>query len=788
MNPIRMCAQPLLLVLALAAAPATYAADALNGKSLFLNGPVSGGTACASCHGPSPANNVNGILAAANNPSVISAAFAANRGGMGALFNGKFTPAEIADLAAFIGNPNVVAAPAAALAPPSLSFGGVTVGQNSAALGTTLSNTGNAALNVSSIGVGGANAADFSIAGGSCAAGGTVAAGASCTIQLVFRPGAAGARNAALNIGHNAAGGGSSVALSGTGNAVPQATIAVSANALDFGPLLVGAASAVQTLTVTNSGQAALAFSGIGVSGASAGIFTLGGNCSTSAPVAAGGNCTVTLQATAAAAGAISAALNLASNASNGNVAVGLSGNASAAAPLLAANPAAVAFGAQTIGAAAAVQTVTVSNRGNVPVAFAGIAVNGAPSVTIGSGACSGTLAVGASCDVPLSFAPTAQGNITATLLVRSNAPDLSVGITGAGTSAAVARPELSETGPIPFADTQVGQQTAAHRTTLSNSGNAALTISTLVLGGPHPGDFALAGSCAVGASVSPGASCSIDSLFKPTLAGARSADLVLTTNGGVQFSVRLNGNGIGVPTTTPTLTVNPQSFDFGAATIGDTPPVKRFVLTNGGSATLVLNSLAFTGPFALASGSNACGAFPLTLAAGASCELPLQFNPASAGAASGNATLAANGGSWTIALSGQGAAAAAGGGMVSNRGGGGCSAAQDGSDPMLAILAVLAAVVLLWRRYAAAPAASAMPDAPTATVQNRRVRDEVVVPALLLGLAWLAVVAALTFSSPASALEPGKPAPAFALTGLDGPVKLEQYQGKLVYLDFWAS
>ena len=45
------------------------AADALNGKSLYLNGPVSGGASCASCHGASPASNVNGILAAANQPA-----------------------------------------------------------------------------------------------------------------------------------------------------------------------------------------------------------------------------------------------------------------------------------------------------------------------------------------------------------------------------------------------------------------------------------------------------------------------------------------------------------------------------------------------------------------------------------------------------------------------------------------------------------------------------------------------------------------------------------------------
>jgi thiol-disulfide isomerase/thioredoxin len=51
----------------------------------------------------------------------------------------------------------------------------------------------------------------------------------------------------------------------------------------------------------------------------------------------------------------------------------------------------------------------------------------------------------------------------------------------------------------------------------------------------------------------------------------------------------------------------------------------------------------------------------------------------------------------------------------------------------------------------------------------------------------FLAALAALA-AQQACALEPGKPAPAFALNGPEGTIKLEQYQGKLVYVDFWAS
>ena len=39
-----------------------------------------------------------------------------------------------------------------------------------------------------------------------------------------------------------------------------------------------------------------------------------------------------------------------------------------------------------------------------------------------------------------------------------------------------------------------------------------------------------------------------------------------------------------------------------------------------------------------------------------------------------------------------------------------------------------------------------------------------------------------------AAAVELGAPAPAFELTGLNGVLRLGNYQGKVVYLDFWAS
>jgi uncharacterized protein (TIGR03382 family) len=692
-------AWPVLALFALV--PAAHAADALNGKSLYLNGPVGGGTSCQACHGASPAANVSGILAAADKPSVISNAISTNKGGMG-MFNGRFTTAEIADLAAFIGNPNVTAAPAASVNPASLSFAATTIGQSASPLATTLSNTGNATLTVSTLSLTGAAAGDYTISGGTCANGTTLAASASCTVQIGFNPTAAGTRGASLVIAHNATGGSSTVSLSGTGNAVPQATVALSANAIDFGALVAGIASPARSITVNNTGQAALTFSSIAVGGANAGVFTLGGTCSTATPVSAGGSCTVIVSANASGSGTFSGNLALASNASNGAVSVALTGTVAAPAPAVGANPSTVAFGTQTIGATAATQSVTLTNTGNVALTLNGIAVSGAASVSISSKTCGATLAVGANCTVTLAFAPTTAGAASATLAVTSNAAPLQVAVSGTGTAAPAAQPALSEAGPVAFADTQVGKSSAAHTITLSNSGTASLKVASLVLDGAQATDFVLGGTCAANVTVAPSASCTIDASFKPTAAGQRAASLVLMTDAGSQLTVNLGGTGVAVPV--PMLTVNPQSFDFGSADVNGTSPTHRITLTNTGANAATVTAATFTGPFALQADATGCAAAPFTLQPGAACDLVVRFTPVGAGDASGSMALAADGGgAWTVALSGKGNAATAPSGPTAatpqNAGGGGCSAATSGNDPVLALLVVLSFGVLGWRR-----------------------------------------------------------------------------------------
>jgi uncharacterized protein (DUF2141 family) len=100
------------------------------------------------------------------------------------------------------------------LSPSSLNFGDQKVGSVSKSQNVVLTNEGNGNLTISKIGIGGANAADFSEVN-ACAS--KIAAGGSCTITVLFHPNAQGARSAILEVQDNGGGSPQKVPLTGTG-------------------------------------------------------------------------------------------------------------------------------------------------------------------------------------------------------------------------------------------------------------------------------------------------------------------------------------------------------------------------------------------------------------------------------------------------------------------------------------------------------------------------------------------------------------------------------------------
>src|SRR3954447_8675467 len=92
--------------------------------------------------------------------------------------------------------------PVAELSPASgLDFGDSPVGQTTAAQEVTLTNSGNAPLEITSQDLGGTNPGDFDRVATTC--GTTLAAGASCNTSITFTPTDAGARSATFRVTDN---------------------------------------------------------------------------------------------------------------------------------------------------------------------------------------------------------------------------------------------------------------------------------------------------------------------------------------------------------------------------------------------------------------------------------------------------------------------------------------------------------------------------------------------------------------------------------------------------------
>jgi beta-glucanase (GH16 family) len=110
----------------------------------------------------------------------------------------------------------LVPGPNLAFSPTSNNFGNEPVNSSTSKFNFTLSNTGSTSGTLSSISVGGANAADFAESD-NCGAPTSFASGATCTVGIIFTPSAAGARTATLNATDTPDQISTNAALSGTG-------------------------------------------------------------------------------------------------------------------------------------------------------------------------------------------------------------------------------------------------------------------------------------------------------------------------------------------------------------------------------------------------------------------------------------------------------------------------------------------------------------------------------------------------------------------------------------------
>jgi hypothetical protein len=391
---------------------------------------------------------------------------------------------------------------------------------------------------------------------------------------------------------------------------------------------------------VSNTGTAVLNITGLTFSGTASAEFARGGTCQIGTSVAIGGNCTLQITFRPAVAGTRSATLTISHNASTGTSAIALTGTGMAAPAAASVAPTMLSF-TQTLNTTSSAQAVTVTNTGGQALTLAAIALSGTNAAEFAIGATStcvtGTvLNANANCAVQLTFRPTVAGARTATLSIAHNASGSPSTVALNGTGTATPQPAISlSVASLSFGPVSVGDKSAAQTVTLTNSGQAPLTLATLALGGAAAADFSLAGTCANGMTVAPAATCALQLTFAPTAVGSRSGSLTVTSNASNgNPAVALSGTGAQYA-----LSVNPPSATL-TSEVGVTSPPVQAVVTNTGASPITLSSVSITGPFMLQQGSNPCSSGPIDLTPGQACNLYIAFLPATANPAAGEVVI----------------------------------------------------------------------------------------------------------------------------------------------------
>ncbi len=282
-------------------------------------------------------------------------------------------------------------APVANTSPASLTFGNQIVYTVSAPLSLTLTNAGDATLNLSSI----STNYDFSQTNNCGAA---LAGGASCSVNVTFKPTAAGNRSGTVTITDDSLSGSPQiVSLSGTGIS-PAGTI--SPSSLTFASQLVNTSSASQTLTLTSTGFGPLSISGFTLTG----DFSQTNNCGTT--LASGASCSAFIVFTPTARGNRTGTVTLNSNAVGSAPTANLTGTG--VAPVASLSQTLLSFSSQLVNTTSGPKSVNLNNTGDLTLNISGISVSGDFAQTNN---CPSALAIGANCNINVTFDPVISGS-----------------------------------------------------------------------------------------------------------------------------------------------------------------------------------------------------------------------------------------------------------------------------------------------------------------------------------------------------------------------------------------
>jgi hypothetical protein len=172
------------------------------------------------------------------------------------------------------------------------------------------------------------------------------------------------------------------------------------------------------------------------------------------------------------------------------------------------------------------------------------------PAYTIGLSTCISQIAPGASCNLTITFKPSAvqtYNNVTITVPYYSSGggpapPSITFTVNGSGIAASAPAAALSPN-PLAFPSAVVGA-TVTLPLTLSNPGAAALSITSISVTGANASSFTQTNNC--GTSLAAAATCTITVTFAPASAAALTGSISIVDNAtGSPHTTALTGTSI---------------------------------------------------------------------------------------------------------------------------------------------------------------------------------------------------------------------------------------------------
>jgi streptogramin lyase len=412
-------------------------------------------------------------------------------------------------------------------------------------------------------------------------------------------------------------------------------------NPLAFGNQTLNVSTTALPISLNSTGSTAVSISSVRVTGTNANQFSETNNCGTS--VAAGAACTINVIFRPTSAGSKTASIAV-----NGGTAatktVSLTGTGVTS--MFTVNPSTIAFASEQTNVASAAQLVTVTNSGTTALPITSISLGGTSANQFSeTNTCGTSVPASAACTISVVFKPTSAGAKTATLSVRpgGGAATQTVALSGTGIV-----PTYTVTpSPLAFVNQAVGVVSASQALTLTNTGTLAVPITTIALSGGNANQFYESNTC--GTSVPAGSTCTINVVFRPTTAGAKSTTLRVTPGSGAgTMSVTVTGTGI-----VPTYSLSPTSLTFGSQARNTSSVAQAITLTNTGTLSLPITSVTLTGGNANQfSQTNTCGT---SVAASATCTINVVFKPTSTGTKSATVRVTPGGGASTQSVTANG-------------------------------------------------------------------------------------------------------------------------------------